>query len=120
MMNNEERKSIKNDLLMIKRGCSIVRKLSPGQIELSILRSVLSAFIPYISIYMSVMIINELIQNRSIKLLILYVGITTGGTLVFTILNNWISKKVETLEDMFESNFENYLNEKNYLWNSLN
>lgn len=97
---------------MIKRGCGIVRKLSPGQIKLSILRSVLSAFIPYISIYMSAIIINELIQNRNIKLLLLYIGITTGGTLVFTILNNWISKKVETLEGMFESNFENYLNEK--------
>ncbi|OPA80598.1 hypothetical protein BVG16_07735 [Paenibacillus selenitireducens] len=105
-------KSIKKDLKLIKRGCSIIRQLSPGQIELSLFKSVLNALIPYISIYMLAVIIDELTQNRNTTLLAVYVGVTCGGTLLLMVLSNLISKKVAIKEGMFEARFENYMNDK--------
>jgi len=107
-----DNRNIKKDLHMIHRGCTIIRQISPGILELTVLKSLFNATIPYISIYMSALIIDELLGNRNLKLLTFYVGITIGGTLLMTILSEWVSKKINIMNGMFEAKFENFLNDK--------
>lgn len=109
---NGEKKSLKEDLKLIMRGCSIIRRLSPGLLGLSLLKSFLNAFTPYIAIYFSAMIIDELVGNRNFMLLMLYAGITVGGTLLFNLISELIAKKVNVLNKMSYPYLNMYLNEK--------
>jgi len=113
MMSEADRRSINKDLQMIKRGYSIVRQISPGFLELTILKSIFNAIIPYISIYMLAVIIDELMGDRNLKLLTFYVGVTVGGTLMMSVVSEWVSKKIMIMNGMFEAKFQNFLNDKN-------
>lgn len=107
-----EKRSIPNDLKKIKRGCIIIKQLAPGLLEFTLIRSILNAFTPYISIYMLAVIIDELVGNRDLKTLFYYVSLTAGGTLFMNIFTALLSKKIEILDSMFHTEFENYLNNK--------
>lgn len=112
MKRMDNRTNIKQDLTLIRRGCVIIRQISPGLLELTIVKSIFNAAIPYISIYMLAVVIDELLGNRNISLLALYVGVTVGGTLLMTVLSEWVSQKISIMEGMFETNFNHFLNEK--------
>lgn len=106
-----EERSINKELQSIKRGCSIVRRLSPRMIELNLLRAFLRAIIPYISIYMMALILDELASGRNVNTLILYTIITVTGTLVISVISEYISKKIDIKERMFEPTFQKLLND---------
>ncbi|WP_079915051.1 ABC transporter ATP-binding protein [Paenibacillus sp. 32352] len=107
------KRRLKKDLQLIKRGCSMIRQISPRYLELTMIKSFINAMIPYLSIYMLAVIIDELLGSRNLHLLTLYVGITVGGTLLMTVLSEWISKKLMIRSGMFEAQFEHFLNDKN-------
>lgn len=106
---NEERK-LTTDLHMIKRSCNIINELTPGLLAFCMIRAFINAFIPYIAIYMSAVIIDELVGEQDFELLILYVFITVGGTLLMTVIAELFSKKINVLNAMFDVKFKNYLN----------
>jgi ATP-binding cassette subfamily B protein len=110
MTNEIAGRSLRADFRMIKRGCKIIRKLSPGLLSLSILNSFFSAFIPYIAIYMSAVIVDELVGNRNFSLLIFYVAAATGGTLLATIISELIKSKINVKNAMFDAELDGYLN----------
>lgn len=104
-------KMIEKDIKTLKRGFSLVKRLSPGYLELSLTNAVFNAFIPYISIYMMAIIIDELILgNRDIQTLVIYVSVAIGGTLLATMVSHLISKRVNIKKEIFESSFQNYMN----------
>lgn len=110
-MKKENKKSnLITDLHMIKRACGIINELSPGMLRLSIIRAFINAFIPYIAIYMSAVIIDELVGKRNFKLLVIYVSIAVGGTLLITIIAELFSKKINILNALFDVSIKNYLN----------
>lgn len=110
MTKKNEKRKLMTDLHMIKRACRIINELSPGMLGLSIIRAVINAFIPYIAIYMSALIIDELVGKRDFKLLIIYVFIAVGGTLIMTIIAELFSKRINVLNAMFDVKIKNYLN----------
>ncbi|MBP1989559.1 ABC transporter ATP-binding protein [Paenibacillus eucommiae] len=112
MISKADRRSIKQDLHFIQRGCTIIRQISPGFLELSIVKSMFNAITPYISIYMLAVIIDELLGNRNLNLLAFYVGVTIGGTLLMTVIAEWVSKQIMIMNEMFEARFQNFLNDK--------
>lgn len=105
----EERKLI-TDIHMIKRACKLINVLTPRLLTSSIIKSIISAFIPYISIYMSALIIDELVGDKNFKLLVLYVFITIGGTLFVTVISEILLKRINVLNAMFGVKLMNYLN----------
>lgn len=111
MTNQINKRSLKADLYMIKRGCGIVEKLSPGLLGFSLLRAFVNAFTPYIAIYMSAFIVDELVGNRAPEVLIFYVAITSGGTLLMTVISELMTGKINVMNAMFNTKFENYLND---------
>lgn len=110
MTKKNEKRKLMTDLHMIKRACRIINELSPGMLGLSIIRAVINAFIPYIAIYMSALIIDELVGKRDFKLLIIYVFIAVGGTLIMTIIAELFSKRINVLNAMFDVKIKNHLN----------
>ncbi|RKN86066.1 ABC transporter ATP-binding protein [Paenibacillus ginsengarvi] len=112
-MSDADRRSFGKDLQMIKRGCTLARQISPGLMELTLVKSVLNAIIPFVSIYMLAVIIDELLGERNLKLLAFYVGVTVGGTFLMSVLAEWVSKKVSIQNGMFEARLQHFLNDKN-------
>ena len=110
MANKIDKRSLMTDLRLIKRGCGIVKELSPGLLGLSLLNSLFSAFTPYIAIYMSAVIVDELVGKGNFELLIFYVAVTVGTTLLMTIVSELITCKINVMNAMFEAKFNNYLN----------
>ena len=72
--------SIRDRLKITRRGYSILREYCPGLIETKILFSLIESGAPFINIWFSAKIINEIANLRRIKVLGIYV--------IFTILIN--------------------------------
>jgi ATP-binding cassette subfamily B protein len=100
------------EILLMKRACSLVRKLSPGYLEMNLLRAFLNALTPYIAIYMSALIIDELVGHKNLSVLLLYVLISVGGTAFITIINAILTKKISVLDTTYIPLIKNYLNNK--------
>ena len=109
-MNRSKIEQFRHDVRTLKRGCAIVKHLSPGYLFLSLLSALINAFIPYISIYMLAVIIDELTHRRNFAWLMIYVGVTIGGTLFMNMISHLISRQTSIMSNMFESRFQNYMN----------
>ena len=72
-------KTLKSDLLLIKRGLDVISRIEPYFISLRIIRSIFNAFAPFINIYMSGMILNELAGGRDLRTLVTLVSVTLGA-----------------------------------------
>lgn len=107
-------KNFADEIQVMKRACSLVKELSPGYLEFNLLRAFLNAIIPYIAIYMSALIIDELAGNKNLRVLLLYVLISVGGTAFLTVINLLLTKKTNVLDTTYLSKIKNYLNNKIY------
>jgi ATP-binding cassette subfamily B protein len=110
-MTEEKKEKVSvSDWKLIKRALGIIYEISPAILEYNIARALINAITPYIAIYMSALIVDELVGKRDINLLMIYVFITAAGTLLFNILENLFSKKANVLNKTFRVKFKGYLN----------
>lgn len=61
---------------LIKRALSIISELTPHRLTINIIKAVIDSLTPYIAIFMSALIIDELAEERNLSVLIQYVLIT--------------------------------------------
>jgi len=92
-MKNKELPSFKETLQATVRACKIWNRYSPNYILSIFLLAVVSAVTPYISIYFSAQILNELAGERDPKrlqmLVILTVSVTAAMMLLTAALKRW-------------------------------
>ena len=105
-------KNLKEDLKLIKRGLDIISKLEPHFITLKIIRSFFNAFVPFINIYMSGLILNELAGNRDLRKLIFLVSLTIGLNLLTWLIIHGMNKFIEFKNDSFGRKYDMTLSEK--------
>ena len=87
-------RSFKENVAMILRGYKIVFKIYPRYITWSLVNCVLGTVTPYFSLYMTSLIINELVGARDINRLFLLAGITVWGIFVISMMSRWVQGKV--------------------------
>ena len=104
--------SIKKDLNLIMIGLKIIYKLQPWVIPVTILDSVLKSIAPFVNIFMSAKIIDELIGSKDINRLVLFVGITIGLNLIIHLLSTGASHLAKILRLIMANNQEMKLNKK--------
>lgn len=95
---------------VLKRACDMIRKMSPGYLEMSLLRALLNAATPYIAVYMSALIIDELTKDRNLKVLGVYVFISVCGTVFMNIICLFLTKRIHTADSVFVSQVKHFLN----------
>ena len=105
-------KNLRTDLLMIKRGLNIISKIEPYFLTLKIIRSIFNAFAPFINIYMSGMILNELAGGRDSRRLIVLVSMTIGLNFIIWLIIHGINKFIEYKSDSFGRKYDMTLSEK--------
>jgi ATP-binding cassette subfamily B protein len=101
-------KKVKYHISMIKRGLAIFMKMDKGYILLQLIIAAISPFTPYVNIYMSAKIIDELWENKNIRALILYVLITVGANMILSSVLSGLNH----LKNYHQSQF--YVNERMY------
>lgn len=102
----------KEDLRIISMSLKEIHKLQKWVIPVAILNAIVKAISPFVNIYMSARIIDELIYFKDINKLILLVCITIGLNLFFHILSNGLEHLLRILRIIMGNNQEMQLNEK--------
>ncbi len=87
MSENNPKRSLKTNLKMIWDTIRILYQLSPRAMVVSEVGAVFRSFTPFVNIYMSAKIIDELAGARSVNTLIVYVLITIIANLLITLIN---------------------------------
>jgi len=85
-MMREEKLSFREQLALFQRGRGLLRKLTPGIFVLQTIRALCKSVIPYIAIYMSARVLNELMGAREQRTLVRDIALTIGLTLLAVIL----------------------------------
>lgn len=105
-------KKIKQEFVLIGRSMRLMMKLTPvGEICI-ILWSVGESCLPFVNIYMSSLIVDELSGSRNIEVLTQYVFITLIANLLITLFSRALMQRVETEDRLLLSKLRLYLGEK--------
>ena len=84
MNNSKSKRTLKENLAMLVRGYKIVFRIYPKYIIWEIINSIANTATPYFSIYMTSLIINELVSDRNIERLLWLAGITVSGVFIIS------------------------------------
>ncbi len=98
-MLSKKRALLWHGLSLIKRGMGMIHTLEPSYFRMTAIQSVIDASQPLITLYMSALILNELAGTRNINTLVIFVLLTVGINLLFTVLRAVISRKLSVIQN---------------------
>ena len=94
------------------RACRHIHSLNPKLLPMTVFRSIFVMFTPYINLYMSAEIMNELAGNRDIQKLTLFVIITISLNFIISALNNFLQKLYSDTYNLYLENEELFMANK--------
>ena len=107
-MENKKRTLVEDAKLVLK-GIGIWQKILPTYVPHLIAGSLTSCVLPYFPLYMSSEIINELTGSCNLQRLLILAAITVVGTFALSVLNRFLTGKLETMKNLSYSRHEAYL-----------
>lgn len=105
---------LKSHFDIFSKTFEIVRKILPGIFIIRVLQSIFKSIIPYIAIFMSAKILSELVSGKRMNVLIVYVAITIGATLLAVIIASLLGYVTNKSRRLVYSHMEMLLNDKAY------
>ncbi len=105
----EEKRSIKEDFIVAIHFLKLVFKIQKSYIPLMLVSAIFQAALPFFGIIIPKYIIEELMGQKRIKILILYVGILIIGNGCLNLINKFFSAKVELANIRLINGFELHL-----------
>ena len=81
-----------------------IHSLNPALLPMTVVKSLLGTLPPFVNLYLSARIMNELAQNRDAGRLALLAAITIGLNLVLSVLNNFLNKLHSDAYRLFREN----------------
>ena len=107
-------RSLREDLLLIFHGIWEFDSILQGQMQLLIVNSFMESLTPYVPIYMSSRIINELAGEQDIKLLVIYILTAITISLMLMSISSFLRKKIAVGYQQLFTSHEIRLNEKGH------
>ena len=95
-----------------RRGYGVLHTYVPGLIRAKVFSAVAEALLPFISIWFSARIINELVGERNKKMLVLYVVLAVGIHFIFSMVKNVYDKIVDEKQSGMWSYFNKIFTDK--------
>ena len=95
-----------------KRGYGILAKYCPGLIRAKVLQSIAQTIAPFVTIWFSARIINEISNERKLSRLVLYVALTIGINFILSMIKNVMEKKVNDKESGMWNYFSKVFSDK--------
>lgn len=109
-----KKRTIKEDILLIKRGIQEFGKILPGQMGFLAFRSVIGAMTPYIAVLMSALILNELVGMQNRTRLVLYVLVSVGAAFLLSCIGCRLDARIAVGYSRLFSTHEIVLTDKAY------
>lgn len=100
------------DLRLIIKGLKEIHKLQPWVLPVAVLESFFKAIAPFVNIYMSAKIVDELINFSYLNRLIVFVGITIGLNLIIYLASTGFEHILNLLIIIMVQNRDMVLNRK--------
>ncbi len=94
-------KKQKEDICIIIRGLKEIRRISPGHLGLILLQAVFAALSPFITLYMSRLIINGISEGEEPARLFFYAGVTVTAGLLAHLLASLFKRLLNGMEFRF-------------------
>lgn len=115
MSNKNDNINIKETWKHTKRGFGIIRKLNPYYTPFTIFNAVINALQPFITLYFTAQILNELAGARNVRAIITYAILTTILTFLLSVVRLFVSRKIAIIETAFHTKLyffhsERYMN----------
>ena len=107
-MENKKR-TLAEDTKLVLKGIGIWQKILPTYVPYLIAGSITSCVLPYFPLYMSAEIVNELAGSCDLQRLLILAAITVVGTFALSVLNRFLTGKLETLKRISYARHEAYL-----------
>ena len=107
-------RTIKEDILIIVRGIREFDKILPKQMAYQVLKSVIAAFTPYLTVVMSAVILNELVGTRNITKLWTCILVSIGAVLLLSCIGYFLDAKISVGYSRLFSTHEITLTDKSY------
>lgn len=108
-MNNN---SLKKNMSTLKTGILEIHKLQHWILPITILDSLFKSILPFVNIYMSAKIIDELLGTKNVDKLVYLVGVTISANFVIHLISTALDHLKTILKDIMIQNEEMRLNEK--------
>ena len=100
MTKKKDRRSLKTDLSLILRGYKVLYEVCPQNIIWITINSIAQQFAPYFTLYLSAVIINQLIAGASLRTLFTLAFATVTGQLLLNVALHLISCRAEETESI--------------------
>lgn len=107
-MENKKRTLVEDARLVLK-GISIWQKIMPTYVPYLLFSSIIGCVLPYFPLYMSAEIVNELAGTCDLQRLLFLAAITVVGTFSLSVLNRYLSGRLQTIYGLSYSRHEAYL-----------
>ena len=104
--------TLKKRIEITRRGYATLAAYNPGLIRTKVISATVEALSPFVTIWFSARIINELAGDRNKKLLLCYVLLTIGIHLVFSMIKNVMDRMVEEKESCMWEYFRKIFSDK--------
>ncbi len=104
--------TLKKRIEITRRGYATLAAYNPGLIRAKVISATVEALSPFVTIWFSARIINELAGDRNKKLLLCYVLLTIGIHLVFSMIKNVMDRMVEEKESCMWEYFRKIFSDK--------
>ena len=103
---------LRKRIQITNRGYKILRKYCPGLISAKVISTAAGTLTPFVSIWFSAQIINEIAGGRDVRKLAIYVGLTVLINFLFSIIKNALNKVVQEKESEMWSYFPKIFSDK--------
>ena len=100
---------MKKDLALIGRGCKLLWEISPAHMIWFTVYTVFKQILPYFALYMSALLVDEIVAGAAVPRLITLAVITVGGTLLLDLVQHLLARKRDELVKMTFNLNELYL-----------
>lgn len=82
MSNKQNKIGFKESVRLLTRGYKMIDSMGKHALRIQVMQSILGALYPFINIYLSAQIINELVGGKDVSRLTMLVWITIGANLI--------------------------------------
>ncbi len=107
-MENKKR-TLAQGVKLILKGVGIWQKMIPSYVPYLIFGCVVGCLKPYFPLYMTAEIVNELAGACALNRLLTLAGITVAGSFTLSVLNRFLSGKLQTIYSLAFSRMQTYL-----------
>jgi len=93
----------------LRRGYGIVNRLTPTYIPLIVVTSLIKAVQPFMILFLSAQIINELAGARNVERITQYAVLAVGLAFILSVVNSVVSRRITTLNSTLWARFYFFL-----------